>query len=826
MKSVLKRLIVFCIIFMMGFPTQLSAYGANTNDCIQVTTGKSYEITAGNNISIYMSELFSDSGHSLSYELLEPVGKEHIRIVTDQGEPFLTYTYKVPGTYNARVKATCSNGTVAYASFEIVNLEAEAGIDEQYGYEETPADQVTVEVTVSSDGIPLLGNDNNRTPLLHRTITVPYFDLQLYGLQDYYRYEADEQGSYIGDEVICRPTALHLYIYMLERFYYGLPESECGQGLYNFSKNEDITNIYNIFGAVAYSNYADGLQTSGGAQSLYMTNFWGHDENLMYYRNHAYPLQSPGWGSTCDYITLSDHDTIDIALFSNWDFYHYGAFLCMGNGSTTKPVNTFEVKTGQAFSAQQLAFGTQAVAEGGVDNFLPFEEGATMYVIPENELLQRNYNNMDVMEIKESDPSNWSYVFETPGTYIVFSLDDNGGTEDACYAPASARVVVTEDSAEEELAIISQPADYTGSLNDTAVFQVEASGSDLSYQWYFSKDNGSKWSKCSSNANSSTFEVVLKAYRHGYQYRCVVTDGDGSKVTSDAAKMRIDCSEITITKQPVSIEAGKLNELYTFKVEAQGTNLSYDWFLSKDGGVTWERTYNEGHLSPELKVRLYKYRSGYQYRCVITSGLDITLTSEAGTIWLQNPSVQIVQEPFDVTDDLGNTIRMAVTATGTDLTYRWSYSSDQGETWTDSYMAGYDQPEFSFALTKARASRLYRCTVKDGSGKQVITRSVKVRIRKYVDPVTITEQPVSVEVAKGKYATFTVTVTGTELSYQWYVTTDQGATWKETTLDGNKTDTLSFIANASRATGKQYRCVITDVNGDTAISNSVSLTLK
>ena len=35
---------------------------------------------------------------------------------------------------------------------------------------------------------------------------------------------------------------------------------------------------------------------------------------------------SPGWGSTSDYILLSDGDAIDVAMFTNWGFYHNGYF--------------------------------------------------------------------------------------------------------------------------------------------------------------------------------------------------------------------------------------------------------------------------------------------------------------------------------------------------------------------------------------------------------------------------------------------------------------------------------------------------------------------
>lgn len=52
------------------------------------------------------------------------------------------------------------------------------------------------------------------------------------------------------------------------------------------------------------------LNATGNSTSMYMTSFWGHDENLMYYRNHVFPLMSGGWGSTADYVLLSDNDTI------------------------------------------------------------------------------------------------------------------------------------------------------------------------------------------------------------------------------------------------------------------------------------------------------------------------------------------------------------------------------------------------------------------------------------------------------------------------------------------------------------------------------------
>ena len=98
-----------------------------------------------------------------------------------------------------------------------------------YGYDETDAESVTVNVTLSNDGFPIVAQDG--TALSHHEVTVPYFDLANYDLQDYYRYgTANGSGSYAGTEVIKRPTLLHLYIYLIERYYMDVPEDECGTG--------------------------------------------------------------------------------------------------------------------------------------------------------------------------------------------------------------------------------------------------------------------------------------------------------------------------------------------------------------------------------------------------------------------------------------------------------------------------------------------------------------------------------------------------------------------------------------------------------------------
>ena len=135
-------------------------------------------------------------------------------------------------------KRLCTLLLLAALLASLLSIPAGAKLGDAYGYDETPADKVTITVTISNDGVPLVGKDADQTVLAHLDVTVPYFDLELYGLREYYRYPAhtvttDDGTDVIYDTsagVIQRPTALHAVIWLLERYYYGLPESQCGKG--------------------------------------------------------------------------------------------------------------------------------------------------------------------------------------------------------------------------------------------------------------------------------------------------------------------------------------------------------------------------------------------------------------------------------------------------------------------------------------------------------------------------------------------------------------------------------------------------------------------
>ena len=439
-RSRLRRLLCLVTALLMLWPQTVTAGGHIT------AAEKSYTVTQGGMLRIPLDEIFSDtSGHALTYSVVKD---DRNQATTNISGSTYFFTSRTVGEYTPVVAASCGQER-AEATLRITVEAAEDGDPRQYSYDETPAGEVTVYVTVSSDGVPLEGKDG--TWLMGLPVTVPYFDLADYGLQDLYRYATqDGKGGYVGGTVVERPTALHLYIYLLERYYMGLPEAKCGKGtsgILEYAETEQEV-VNNINGDMAYKSYANALQLTGGSTSIYMKEFWGHDENLMYYRNHMYPLMDAGWGSTCDYILLSDGDTIDVAMFSDWNFYTVGAFCFFHQDSYT-------ATAGKPLTVQTQKCDTKPVAEGESEMFAPIDK-LTLSVYND----QLECINGEVA-IEDNGGGAYALTFDQPGEYYLLALDPKAGEFGACYAPAVARVTVREAGAAPE----SGDVNWDGEVN-------------------------------------------------------------------------------------------------------------------------------------------------------------------------------------------------------------------------------------------------------------------------------------------------------------------------------------------------------------------------
>lgn len=91
--------------------------------------------------------------------------------------------------------------------------------------------------------------------------------------------------------------------------------------------------------------------------------------------------------------------------------------------------------------------------------------------------------------------------------------------------------------------------------------------------------------------------------------------------------------------------------------------------------------------------------------------------------------------------------------------------------------------------------------------------------------IAIIAQPQNVTVAENETVTFSISATGSGLSYRWQYCPAGSTTWANAGVTGCKTDTITVVANIYRD-GQAYRCVVTDASGKTATSEPAVITLK
>jgi len=253
------------------------------------------------------------------------------------------------------------------------------------------------------------------------------------------------------------------------------------------------------------------------------------------------------------------------------------------------------------------------------------------------------------------------------------------------------------------------------------VFEVEATGNSLTYQWQYLNAGTSTWRDSGmSGADTDTLSVTITEARDGQQYRCVVTDGDGNSVTSDAATLTVTGETgFRITLQPSDC-TGEEGSTATFTVEADGTGLTYQWQYMSAGGTMWHDSGMAGATTATISVPVTEACDGQQYRCVVTDENGDVVVSDAATLYLSSAgSIVITTQPSDYTGAVGDTAAFTIEATGSGLSYQWQYLNAGATTWHDSGMSGAATATFSVPITDARDGQQYRCVITDEDGNSV-----------------------------------------------------------------------------------------------------------
>ena len=375
------------------------------------------------------------------------------------------------------------------------------------------------------------------------------------------------------------------------------------------------------------------------------------------------------------------------------------------------------------------------------------------------------------------------------------------------------------------LAITTHPANVTIDSNKTATFKVVATGTGLTYQWQTKTSSTADWINTSmSGCKTDTLSFNTTVSLNGRQFRCVVTDGTGASVTSNAATLKVRGVSFTTQPKNITVAAGATATFKVVAASTYGATLTYQWQTKTSSTAEWINTSLSGSKTATLSFTANSSLSGRQFRCFVTDSNGKTGTSSAATLTVTGASsLAIKTQPANVTLDSGQTATFKVVATGTGLTYQWQTQTSSTASWTNTSLSGCNTATLSFKATVSMHGRNFRCIVTDSSGKTVTSNAALLKVR----GVSFTTQPKSITVEAGATATFKVVAAstyGASLTYQWQTKTSSSSDWINTSLSGCKTATLSFTANTS-LNGRQFRCLVTDSNGKPGTSSAATLTV-
>ena len=176
------------------------------------------------------------------------------------------------------------------------------------------------------------------------------------------------------------------------------------------------------------------------------------------------------------------------------------------------------------------------------------------------------------------------FTFEVPLSMAgkeVHYVPRNGRTQKFSTSSALALTIPSLDAFKKqtEIVIQSQPKDVAAK-NDTQVsLSVIANGEEsakLSYQWQYSAD-GTSWIDCEGiSAKNATYTFEMASDKVG-QYRCVITDSNGTTATSNIAKVEnpsapaVTSSQVQVVKSDGS--TFKMFMVKESKVQEDGENL-------------------------------------------------------------------------------------------------------------------------------------------------------------------------------------------------------------------------------------------------------------
>ena len=361
--------------------------------------------------------------------------------------------------------------------------------------------------------------------------------------------------------------------------------------------------------------------------------------------------------------------------------------------------------------------------------------------------------------------------------------------------------------------IVTNPADQSACVGASAAMTVAATGTNLSYQWYRGVTpvlNGTRISGATSP--NLTINPVADSDA-ATNYNVVVTGSCGQATSGNAA----------LTVLPVTASGAKpfnqsvcTGSSATFVVLATGTNLTYQWrkgatALTNGGRIS-------GATSSSLVIgNVTAADAGTDYGVVITGRCgNVTWT---GVELAVLPTTAILTQPNGAAACANGLVSLAVSATGSNLTYQWYKGGSPLS--NNARVSGATSPVLAISPAAVVDSGTdYQVVVRGDCGTQTSNKTTVT-----IQPTTaiIAQPAVQTNACAGDPAVLAISATGANLTYQWY----KGGTLLNngSSISGATSPSLIILSATPADSGTNYRVVVTGSCG-TATSNNAMLSVN
>jgi len=220
--------------------------------------------------------------------------------------------------------------------------------------------------------------------------------------------------------------------------------------------------------------------------------------------------------------------TLEVAAEAKRNGYQYYCEVKDSSGRTVKS-STASLTVKTAFSITENPSNVTA-AEGTTAKFTVKASGTSLKY-------QWQYS--------KDGGNTWSNSTKGNPTTAVLSVEAAASRNNYQYRCIVTSGTVSKTSSAAKLSvassirITSQPESVAAKAGTTVKFTAAASGTGLSYQWYWRKPEGT-WAKSTGTGyNRPTLEVAAEAKRNGYQYYCEIKDSNGSVLKTSTAVLAV-----------------------------------------------------------------------------------------------------------------------------------------------------------------------------------------------------------------------------------------------------------------------------------------------